>query len=167
MRCGANFFARKINCFSRVTKYNLHLRHMSKRLTEIDKEFRREAASKFREVVDTQFNGNETAAARALGLHRQRFKLYLQEKFTPSADVLGLACELWGIEIVVGNIKLRSQQLRKRKAFVSRKMPVQLALDLFNKPQELSSENVFATVSRKTSKTLSLVLDITLTKNAH
>ncbi|PYR83223.1 MAG: hypothetical protein DMG19_19625, partial [Acidobacteria bacterium] len=94
-------------------------------------------------------------------------KLYLQEKFTPSADVLGLACELWGIEIVVGNIKLRSQQLRKRKAFVSRKMPVQLALDLFNKPQELSSENVFATVSRKTSKTLSLVLDITLTKNAH
>jgi len=140
---------------------------MSKRLTEIDKEFRREAAAKFREVVDTQFNGNETAAARALGLHRQRFTLYLHEKFTPSADVLGLACELWGIEIVVGNIKLRSQQLRKRKAFVSRKMPVQLALDLFNKPQELSSENVFATVSRKTSKTLSLVLDITLTKNAH
>lgn len=138
---------------------------MAKRLSEIDKQFRKQAASKFREVVDKRFDGNETAAARSLGLQRQRFKLYLQEKFTPGPDVLGLACELWGIEIVIGNIRLGAGQLRKRKVFVRTNLPVQLALDLFNKPQELSSQNVVATVSRKTSETLSLVLDITLAEH--
>jgi hypothetical protein len=139
--------------------------HAKQRLSEIEKELRRQTAAKFHEVVDAKFKGNRSEAARALGLTRQRFQLYLEGRFTAGAEILGLACELWGIEIIVGNIRLTSQQLRKRKVLVDSKEPLQL--DLFNKPQALSSRNVAAVVKRKNSETLSLVLEISLADHVH
>src|SRR5690349_5898623 len=95
----------------------------AKRLTEIDRQLRKQVGSKFLEIVDTKFRGNRSEAARALGLTRQRFQLYLEEKFTPGLEILGLSCELWGIEFAVGNIRLTAQHLRKNKAFVERATP--------------------------------------------
>jgi len=134
-----------------------------KRLTEIEKEIRKQTAEKFLTVVESKYEGNRSAAARALRLTRQRFQLYLEGR-TAGPELLVLACEIWGIEFAIDSIRLSSEQLRRRKSSIgARRTPLQL--DLFNQPQTAEGDNFVVVVKRSASKRLAVEVEFNLAES--
>ena len=105
--------------------------------------------------------GSEQAAAKALGISRQRFKQYLDKKMTPKADVLLVAMANWGLKVPYEGITFSANAKSRR---VKQGLPEQLTLDYFDEPQVLRDEqnNVELKVSRKQSDTLRFAVEIRL-----
>ena len=105
--------------------------------------------------------GSEQAAAKALGVSRQRFKKYLDMKMTPKADVLLVAMAKWPLDITHEGIRFKAILSRKK----AKPLPAgQLTLDYFDQPQVLQDDqkNVEIRVSRKQSDTLKFAVEVRL-----
>ena len=106
-------------------------------------------------------HGSEQAAARALGISRQRFRKYLDKKMTPKADVLLVAMANWRLRIDYEGVTFSAKTNAPRTKPV---VPEQLTLDYFDEPQILRDEqnNVEFRLSRKQSNRLKLAVEIRL-----
>jgi DNA-binding phage protein len=119
--------------------------------TTIAKEFRR-AVSAYK---------SEQAAARDLGISRQRLKKYLDRKMTPKADVLLAAMVTWNLKIVHEGV-IFSARLSQSKPKAA--PPEQLSLEYFDEPQVLrdGKRNVEVKVSRKRTDMLEFAVKVRL-----
>jgi len=105
--------------------------------------------------------GSEQAAAKALGISRQRFRKYLDKQMTPKADVLLVAMANWSLKIGYEGVTFSAKTTASR---TKPAVPEQLTLDYFDEPQILRDEqnNVEFRVSRKESNRLKLAVEIRL-----
>ena len=127
----------------------------------------RASEDRLRAVLAKEFRGkvveygSEQAAAKALGISRQRFKKYLDRKMTPKADVLLVAMANWKLRIVHEGISFSADFRRTKTKPVP---PEQLSLDYFDEPQVLRDDqrNVEIKVSRKQNDTLKFAVEVRL-----
>jgi hypothetical protein len=157
----ATIVARNYNCILYAASTKIAL--MSPQNLRIDraaeKGLRSVIAKEFRKMATTY--GSEQAAAKALGVSRQRFKKYLDMKMTPKADVLLVAMAKWPVDITHEGIRFKAVLSRKK----AKPAPAgQLTLDYFDQPQVLQDDqkNVEIRVSRKQSDTLKFAVEVRL-----
>jgi transcriptional regulator with XRE-family HTH domain len=85
-----------------------------------DFEWRSEIAARFREAIKERHLTN-AQAAEMLGVKRQTMWLYLNEKATPGGNVIGKACQLWGISMSRKGVEFSAGAFRpKRKTSAPR-----------------------------------------------
>jgi hypothetical protein len=157
----ASLLASNFNCNSVSRQLKLHtMPTRNLRITpDAEKRLRTAIAREFRRVAAGY--GSEQAAARAIGISRQRFKQYLDKKMTPKADVLLVAMANWSLKIPYEGVTFSARSSSTR---VKPQLPEQLTLDYFDEPQILhdGQRYVEVRVSRKQADTLKLAMEIRL-----
>jgi hypothetical protein len=128
----------------------------------------REAEQRLRATIAKEFRrgiinwGSEQAAARSLGISRQRLKKYLDKEMTPKSDVLLVAMANWGLRIPFEGVTFLASSGSKR---ASPAVPEQLTLDYFDEPQVLhdGERKVELRISRKQADRLRFAVEVRLT----
>jgi ribosomal protein S14 len=126
----------------------------------------REAEQRLRATIAKEFRrgiikcGSEQAAARFLGISRQRFRKYLDKEMTPKSDVLLVAMANWGLKVSYEGIIFSVSSSRRAKPPI----PEQLTLDYFDEPQVLHDHghNVELRISRKRTDRLRFAVEVRL-----
>ena len=109
-------------------------------------------------MMDRKFS-SVAAAAKDLGVSRQRLHAYLSKKATPHADVLLIAMKKWGMRLRCLDTEFKCDALVRP----TRQRPAHpLQLDLFDEPSILQNEIVQVRVGRKQADSLRLTLEIKL-----
>lgn len=100
-----------------------------------------------------------SSAARALGVSRQAFHAYLSGKAMPRPKTLGRAMEMWDFEIRGGGKSFNSEAFLPAIADAPQPVQQQLKLDLWQKLDGITEDNLKIGVKR-VGKTLRLAVRI-------
>jgi hypothetical protein len=129
-------------------------------LSPDERAFRKDVASKLEAYISKKFK-SKTAAARALGISKQRLHKYLTAAMTPKSDFLCMVARKWKLRfryrrVLFGAGAFRSSPLAVTSSSIGDQ------LGLFDIPQVLRSRKLEVTIHRKNPRSMNLSIEIKL-----
>lgn len=128
-------------------------------LSEANKEFRRQLSDQLRRAIGTS-RGEQSRAARELGISRQRLNQYIHGAAFPKFDILARVAKHWNLRFEYGGVELPESALNavQVRADAAEQPPRQL--DLFASPQVLQYNDVTIRIQAQKREALHLMIDV-------
>jgi hypothetical protein len=123
-------------------------------------EFRAEFAAQLRVHIKQRFS-SDAAAAKDLGISRQRLQKYMERAMTPGADFVFSVMSRWKIPVRFGGTKFTASGFRPRPR-TRPEVDRQLEFDLIDMPQILKNKTIQLKAVRRSDSILRVMLDIKL-----